>query len=101
MKLEKSHVSWLVALAVVVVAVTLRFSLQTLPLLLIVLVCPVMMFLMVRGMHHGAGDQSHGHGDDHTEHAGDHPWMSGRGDERYGRDGTTNGGEGGGDVQAQ
>jgi Ca2+/Na+ antiporter len=68
MKLKKSY-GWMLAAAVVMVAVTLRFSPQTLPLLLIVLVCPVAMFIMMWGMGHQAGDQSHGHGHDHAEHS--------------------------------
>ena len=61
----------IVAAAVVVGAVILRGSVWTLPTLLAVLVCPVMMFFMMRGMNHGAC----GHGSeprDDAEHHGDH-----------------------------
>jgi len=70
MKLEKSY-GWMLVAAVVMVAVTLRFSPQSLPLLLIVLVCPVAMFMMMWGMGYQAGDQSHGEAEPRVEHSGD------------------------------
>ncbi len=61
------------AAAAVVVGVTVWLSPRSLPLLLLVLVCPAMMFFMMRGMHHGAGDQSQGHQGcrEHEEHPDD------------------------------
>ncbi len=74
MNSKKLHLTWiLAAAAVVVVVLALRpgaFSLSTLA---IALVCPAMMFFMMRGMHHGAGDQSQGHQGcrEHEEHPDD------------------------------
>lgn len=70
MNSEKSY-GWMLAAAAGVVALTLRLSPQTLPLLLIVLVCPVAMFIMMWGMEYQAGDQSHGEGEPRVEHSGD------------------------------
>ncbi len=64
----------MVVVAIVVAAVILRGSASTLPALLAVLVCPAMMFFMMRGMHHGSGDQGSEPRDeagcqgDHEEH---------------------------------
>ncbi len=49
------------AAAAVVVGVTVWLSPRSLPLLLLVLVCPAMMFFMMRGMHHGTDGQGQGH----------------------------------------
>jgi hypothetical protein len=72
MNSKRLHLSWVVPAAIVVaVIVTQRPGGSTLPTLLIALVCPAMMFFMMRGMHHGPGDHCGEHGDDHAEHRGD------------------------------
>jgi len=70
MSLKKSYV-WMLVAAVVVVAVAMRFSPQTVPSLLIVLVCPVAMFIMMRSMHQAASDQGQRQGGDHAGHFGE------------------------------
>ncbi len=74
MNSKKLHLSWmLAAAAVVVVVLALRPGALAFPSLLIALVCPAMMFFMMRGMHYGAGDQSRGHRGcrEHEEHPDD------------------------------
>jgi type III secretory pathway component EscV len=74
MNSKKLHLSWiLAAAAVVVLVVALRPGGFAFPSLLIALVCPAMMFFMMRGMHHGAGDQSQDHQacHGHEEHPDD------------------------------
>lgn len=68
----KSHLGWILAAGVGVVAVTLWLSPRSLPLLLILLVCPLAMFFMMRGMHGHAGYQDQEHGNDHVAHHGGH-----------------------------
>jgi peptidoglycan/LPS O-acetylase OafA/YrhL len=74
MNSKKLRLLWiLAAAAVVVVVLALRPGAFAFPTLLIALVCPAMMFFMMRGMHHGAGDQSPGHHGcrEHEEHPDD------------------------------
>ena len=71
MNSKRTPVAWIVAAAAVVAMVALRPGGYALPTLLIALVCPAMMFFMMRGMHHGADDHGHEHGHDHAEHRGD------------------------------
>ncbi|HVT75881.1 MAG TPA: DUF2933 domain-containing protein [Acidimicrobiales bacterium] len=60
------------ALAVIALVVVLRFlgvSLAASPFLLVLLVCPLMMLFMMRGMNHG-GDDSDESEHDHSAHSG-------------------------------
>jgi type III secretory pathway component EscV len=61
----------LAAAAVVVVVVALRPGAFAFSTLLIALVCPAMMFFMMRGMHQHPGAGNHDHGHDHAERPDD------------------------------
>lgn len=72
MNWKKLHPGWILAAAVVMVGATLWLSPRSLPLLLILLVCPAAMFFMMRGMSHGASGQGHEPGNGHAEYHGGH-----------------------------
>ncbi len=72
---NRNYGLYAVALAIVVVgALWLGLPLGTLALFGLVLVCPLMMIFMMRGMHGGDGHGAHGddHSDDHSDRTTSH-----------------------------